>query len=287
MKVFVTGATGNVGLEVIKSVTALGLNVELKAGVRDLKRAKDILPSNSCELVQFDFDHPSNLTSVLRDCEVLFLLRPPQISDVSFTIKPIIESSKHLNLKHIIFLSVQGAEDNTFIPHHKIEMLIKASKISYTFLRPAYFMQNFTTTLQYEIRQNRRIFLPAGKAKFSLIDVRDIGLVTAHILKNLTDHTHKSYTLTTSQNLSFQDMADIISYETKKPIAYQSPNLLKFIWVKSKQKMPFSLILVMIMLHYLPRFKKEPKPSSWVEKLTGKKPIDFVEFVRTHRQELV
>ena len=256
MKVFVTGATGNVGLEVIKSVNSLEQDVGLKAAVRSKEKAKGILQYNICELVQFDFDEPSNFAEALRGCDVLFLLRPPQISNVESAIKPIIDISKELKIKHIIFLSVQGVEDNSLIPHYKIEKLIKDSNIPFTFLRPAYFMQNFTTTLHHELHQNKRIFLPAGKAKFSLIDVRDIGSVTANILKNLSEHSYKSYSLTSSENYSFQEMADIIAVETQIPIKYHSPNLLHFIWVKLRQNMPLSMVLVMIMLHYLPRFKR-------------------------------
>ena len=49
---------------------------------------------------------------------------------------------------------MQGVEKNKIIPHHKIEKLIVVSKIPFTFLRPAYFMQNFTTTLSNDILNN-------------------------------------------------------------------------------------------------------------------------------------
>ena len=42
-------------------------------------------------------------------------------------------------------------------------------------------MQNFTTTLRRELVERKRIFLPAGKARFTLIDVRDIGAVAAQV----------------------------------------------------------------------------------------------------------
>ncbi len=57
-----------------------------------------------------------------------------------------------------------------------------------TFLRPAYFMQNFTTTLPSDLVNHQRIYLPAGQAKFT-IDVEDIGDVTAKFFNRTT----KSY----------------------------------------------------------------------------------------------
>lgn len=45
-------------------------------------------------------------------------------------------------------------------------------------------------------------------------------------------------------------------------------------------------IFVMIMLHYLPRFQKQPSLSSWVEKLTSKKPRSFAEFIEKNKRLL-
>ena len=39
----------------------------------------------------------------------------------------------------------------------------------------------------------------------------------------------------------------------------------------------------MIMLHYLPRFQKEPAITDWVEKITGRPPATFGQFIRDHR----
>jgi len=79
------------------------------------------------------------------------LLRPPQISDVKKYFAPLVETAKKSSIKHIVFLSVQGVDNSKIIPHHKIEKSIVDSKIIYTFLRPAYFMQNFTTTLRNDL----------------------------------------------------------------------------------------------------------------------------------------
>jgi len=44
------------------------------------------------------------------------------------------------------------------------------------------------------------------------------------------------------------------------------------------------LILVMIMLHYLPRFQKEPEITDWVEKITKKRAITFEQFINDHKK---
>lgn len=285
-KVLITGATGNVGIEVIKSLQNINHQLELYAGVRDLKADKIKLGSYNIKFSQFDFTDIETCKSSLDSCDILFLLRPPQISDVEKYFKPIIDNCKEKAVQYIVFLSVQGVEKSKIIPHHKIEKLIVESKIPYSFLRPAYFMQNFTTTLHNDLVNKRLIYLPAGNAKFTLIDVRDIGSVSAHILTNISQHLNKSYELTGKEKLSFSEMAKALSSKLGIDIQFKSPNLINFFITKKKEKMPTMLILVMIMLHYFPRFQNEPAITDWVEKITAQQPIAFEQFINDNKQLL-
>ena len=127
----------------------------------------------------------------------MFILRPPQLANVDQIFKPLIDSAKACGVTHIVFLSVQGAEKSTLIPHNKIEQLIVDSGLGFTFLRPAYFMQNFSTTLKKDI-QNREIYLPGGNAEFALVDVRDVGAVAAIVLSNTDKYSRAKLELTCS-----------------------------------------------------------------------------------------
>jgi len=222
----------------------------------------------------------------LENCDILFLLRPPQISDVETYFKPIIDTCMETNVKHIVFLSVQGVEKSSIIPHHKIEKLIVNSKIPYTFLRPAYFMQNFTTTLRNDLVNNKQIYLPAGHAKFTLIDVCDIGEVAAIILTSASDHINKVYELTNAEKFTFTEMAAILSTTLAIDVRYKSPSLIHFFLTKRKEKIPIMLILVMMMLHYLPRFQQEPTITDWVQKITKKQPTTFAQFIKNNKKLL-
>jgi uncharacterized protein YbjT (DUF2867 family) len=286
MKVLITGATGNVGTAVIQSLQTVTHQLDVYAGVRDLKADAVKLANYKINFLQFDFTNPASYDSALNQCNILFLLRPPQISEVAKYFKPIINICKKNGVKHIVFLSVQGVEKSRIIPHHQIERLIVDSKIPYTFLRPAYFMQNFTTTLLSDLLQKKQIFLPAGNAQFTLIDVRDIGAVSAAVLSNVAAHQNQSYELTCQERFTFSEMAQILSQRLGTSITFQSPNLIHFFWTKRKEKMPVMLILVMIMLHYFPRFQKAPQMTDWVMKLTGKLAITFEQFVDDHKKIL-
>jgi uncharacterized protein YbjT (DUF2867 family) len=286
-KILITGASGNVGMEVMQSLQTLDHDCTVVAGVRDIKEDSQKWDAFPVSITRFDLTDSTSFRPALAGCDVLFLLRPPQISDVEKYFKPLIDTCVQAGVKHIVFLSVQGVENSKLIPHHAIERLIVASKIPYTFLRPAYFMQNFTTTLRADLVTNRRIFLPAGKAKFTLVDVRDIGQVAAHILTNPAEHSNRAYDLTSNDKLTFGEMACLLSKHLETEIRFDSPNLIRFFLAKRKDKVPTMLILVLILLHYLPRFQKEPDVTGWVERLLKRKPISFEQFILDHKKVLL
>lgn len=285
-KVLITGATGNVGTEVIKSLQNIDHQLDIYAGVRNSNEDRHKLSNYKVNFSLFDFTNVETYKTALDGCEILFLLRPPQISEVEKYFKPIIDTFKENGIKHIVFLSVQGVEKSKIIPHHKIEKLIVDSKIPYTFLRPAYFMQNFTTTLHNDLVNKKRIYLPAGNAKFTLVDVRDIGVVSATILTNISEHINKSYELTCKEKLTFGEMAKILSHNLGTDIQYISPNLISFFLTKRKEKIPTMFILVMIMLHYFPRFQKEPETTNLVVKITNQQPTTFEQFINDNIKAL-
>lgn len=285
-KVLITGATGNVGIEVLGALKKLAHHLDVYASVRDKEIDIEKLSNFNIKTVKFDFMKIETFLPALKDIDLLFLLRPPQISDVQKYFEPLIEAAKQSAVKHIVFLSVQGVEKSIIIPHHKIEKLIVESKILYTFLRPAYFMQNFTTTLHSDLMKNQRIYLPAGHAKFTVIDAKDIGFVAAKVLIVPQSHINKSYELTNDETLTFAEMAEKISRGIGKTIQFISPNLLQFFFTKRKENMPIMLILVMIMLHYFPRFQNTPKTTEWVKIITGNDPRSFDEFVLANKDLL-
>jgi uncharacterized protein YbjT (DUF2867 family) len=287
LTILITGASGNVGIEVIKSLQKLTMPLNVVAGVRDIETDSKKLAFAKIKLVEFDITNPSTSKNAFNNCDIIFLLRPPQISDVQKYFEPLINGAVKAKSKHIVFLSVQGVEKSKIIPHHKIEKLIVESKIPYTFLRPAYFMQNFTTTLRNDLIHKKRIFLPAGNSKFTLVDVNDIGKVTAKILSNTESHINQAYELTSTVKYSFQQIAEKLTVGLGTKIEYTSPSLLKFFLTKRKERIPVMLILVMIMLHYFPRFQKEPMITDWIKKITGDEPISFEQFISTNKALLI
>jgi len=71
------------------------------------------------------------------------------------------------------------------------------------------------------------------------------------------------------------------------PITYVSPGPWRFYRTLRRDGREPGLILVMLLLHMLPRFTATPPVTHTVTDLTGRAPIEFAQFVAAHRDELL
>ncbi len=279
--ILITGATGNVGFEVIRFLTKNNTTNNIIAGVRNINAAKKLFKDYSTiDFVNFDFEQPDTFDNALKNINTIFLLRPPHISDIDKYFVPLMTKLKEYEVNEVVFLSVQGAEKSKVIPHNKIEKLIENYNLNHIFLRPSYFMQNLTTTLLKDIKNKRQIILPARKAKFNWIDIENIGEISSIMLNKFSDFSNQTFELTGEQNIDFFEVTDLINTVIKRPISFSNVNPLKFYKIKKNDGMEKGMIIVMIMLHMLPRFQKEPVISNYYEQLTGKKPTTLIDFIK-------
>lgn len=283
--ILITGATGNVGFETIRFLYQIETSNRVIAGVRNIEKAKNVFKDYpKLDYVHFDFEDPGTFDTALIGIDRVFLLRPPHISDVDKYFKPLMSAIKKNSINQIVFLSVQGAEKSKVIPHNKIERLITDFGLDYIFLRPGYFMQNLTTTLLNDIKTRREIILPSGRAKFNWIDIENIGEAAAILLDKFDRYKNKAFEITGLENENFEKVVALINNTIENPIKFRNVNPIKFFRIKKQKGMVKGMIVVMILLHFLPRFQKEPLISDFYERLTGKKPTDLKTFIERERK---
>lgn len=280
--ILITGATGNVGYETIRGLIELNTGHRVLAAVSNVEKAKKIF-SEIADLGyrRLDFADPSTLDEAIEGVDVVFLLRPPQLADVQKYFEPLVKKMLEKRINSIVFLSVQGVENQKLIPHYKIEQLILQHKLDYIFLRPSYFMQNLTTTLLHEIKTQNKIFIPSGKLKFNWVDAKDIGLVGAHVLSDFNSYKNQELEVTGKEFKGFQEVADLLSQHLDREITYDSPGLFRFYKEKRKQGISNPMIMVMLMLHFLPRMGKNKKRLTGVVKtIANKDPETLNDFIK-------
>ncbi|MFW5709632.1 MAG: SDR family oxidoreductase [Chloroflexota bacterium] len=278
-RILVTGAPGNVGTEVVKGLIKKG--APLRIGAYSVEGARQTF-GDEVEIVHFDFLKPETFRQTFAGVDRLFLVRPPALSNVERDIAPAIWAAVGAGVKHIVFLSIQGVENNKVVPHYKIEQLVLQTGVSHTFLRASFFMQNLSTTHRSEIRDTNEIAVPVGKAKTSFIDARDIAAVAVRALTE-SGHENQRYTLTGSEALDYHEVAGKLSQVLNRPIRYTNPSVVKFLISQLRNGNRIGYALVVTALYTITRFGNAAKVTDEVHHILDREPISFDQFARDYK----
>ncbi|HEY0606631.1 MAG TPA: SDR family oxidoreductase [Herpetosiphonaceae bacterium] len=277
--ILVTGASGNVGREIVKLLSEGGFAV--RAADRRVAQP-EAEPMSNVEAIAFDFNKPETFAPALAGVERMFLMRPPAIANVRRFIFPAIDAAKQAGVQHIVFLSLIGVEKNRIVPHYKIEQHILASGLDYTFLRASFFMQNLNTAHRREIRERSEIFVPAGKGKTSFIDVRDIAAVAALALTQ-AGHAGQAYDLTGGEALDYDQVAQLFSQALSRPIIYRRPSLLRFLHRQHESGVPWSMALVLAGIYTTARLGLAGRLAEDTRRLLGRAPIRLKDYIDDYK----
>jgi uncharacterized protein YbjT (DUF2867 family) len=212
----------------------------------------------------------------------MFVMRPPQITDIQKMMVPALEAAQSAGVQQIVFLSIIGIEQNKVVPHYKVEQWLEASGLDYTFLRCSFFMQNLNTTHRADIRERDEIYLPVGKAKTSFLDVRDIGAVAALALTQ-PGHAKKAYDLTGSEALDYYQVADLYTHSLGRKILYKNPSAAAFFLRQLGQKSNLMYALITTWLYTNTRSGMADRVTSEVERLLGRKPILMRQYIEDYK----
>ena len=217
--ILVTGATGNIGGQLIKRL-AEG-NVPFRAMIRSAKDRNKLAGLSGTDIVEGDFDDSASLGRALVGIEKAFILTNSSEKAEQQQLRFVAEASR-AGVKHLVKLSQLGADQTSpvrFLRYHAVvEKAIRESGMTYTFLRPNLFMQGLLGFRDSIVGQNQ-FFAAIGDAKVSLVDVRDIAAVGAAALTE-SGHAGKIYTLTGPQALTHAELATELSTALDRTITF-------------------------------------------------------------------
>lgn len=278
--VVVTGASGNVGGAVVRSLLSAG------ATARPVGTGPDALsrqfPGREC--ARLDLHDPSTFGPALEGASGLFLIRPPAIARVAPTLNALVDAAVAGGVEHVVFSSVTGADTNRVVPHHRVETHLQASALGWTILRPGFFAQNLADAYRSDIVRDRRVYLPAGEGRPAFIDVRDIGDVVANVFADAAVHAGRAYTLTGPEALSMAEVADILTEELGVRVTYEAATVPRYFRHLGSQGLPLAQRLVQTVLHVGLRSGQAETVDPTLERLLGRPPRTFEDYVRDHRR---
>ncbi|HEY2204434.1 MAG TPA: NAD(P)H-binding protein [Pseudonocardia sp.] len=207
----ITGATGNVGGELVRALTGAG------EPVRALLRPGRTPPPDA-EAAVGDLNDPESLRPALTGVTGLFLL--PGYRDTS----AVLAEAARAGVRRVVLLSGASADGD---PGNAItrymaasESAVRASGLPATVLRPSAFMSN---TLQWlpQLRAGDLVRAPFAAVAAATVDPADIAAVAALALRT-EDHAGRTYRLTGPEPLRPADRVAVLAEVLGRPLWFEA-----------------------------------------------------------------
>jgi uncharacterized protein YbjT (DUF2867 family) len=176
MTILVTGATGQVGREVVNQLVRRGADV--RAFVRDPSKAE--LPAG-VDVAKGDLLDVDALRAAFQGVSTLFLLNavtPDEYTQAIVTLNV----AREAGIERIVYLSVIHSDRYVNVPHFAgkfgVERMLETMGMHATILRPAYFIGN-DLSIKDVITGYGVYPMPVGSKGLAMIDTRDLAEVAA------------------------------------------------------------------------------------------------------------
>lgn len=281
MPVLVTGATGNVGRPVVAALLARGIPV--RAAAATVQEVSDAF-GDTVEPCALDFTDSTTWKAAYDGVEVMFLMRPPHLGKPNTQMVPSLECAKALGVRHMVLLSLQGAETNKVVPHAKLEAWLRASGLAWTFVRPSFFMSNLTGTHRSDIRDRDELVLPAGRGRTAFVDTTDIAAVAVEALAHPEAHRNVAWTPTGPESLTYGEVAVQLGEVLGRPIRYRAVNPLTYArHAHAALGLSWGMVGVTTAIYLVARFGKASGLTDDVRTVTGREPVTFRAFAERER----
>ena len=212
-----------------------------------------------------------------------FLLSPPGFTNQDQLLKPLIDAARARGVRKVVLMSAMGANADPNAPLRKAEIHLEQSGLPYNIIRPNWFMQNFNTYWLHGIATRGKILLPAGRAKGSFIDARDIAAVAAELLSR-DNFDNRDFDLTGGVALDHDQVAAILSRETGRTITYEeiTPDAMFDGLVAAGLPRDYTEFMLVILGYFKAGYSE--RVTDAVSTIVGRAPITFEQYAKDHRQ---
>jgi len=216
--VLVTGATGQIGREVVSQLRATG------CPVRAMSRSPGTgaLPSD-VELVRGDLLAPETLDGCLDGIDRVFLVWIGPLSAAAPAVERIARRARH-----VVLLTSPHRTPHPFFQqpnalravHGGVEQLIEESGLRWTFLRPGPFALNCRNWWVPQIRGGDVVRWCYADAETAPVHERDIAAVAVRALCE-EGHDGREYVLTGPASLTQREQVETIGEAIGRPLRFE------------------------------------------------------------------
>ena len=219
-KIFITGATGQLGRLVVEALLKRVAASSVIAGVRDTTKAADFA-ARGVELRVADYDKPETLAAAFRGVDRLLLISGNAVGQRTRQHTAVIDAAKAAGVKLIAYTSVLRADMSKLglaVEHKATEGALAASGVPYVLLRNGWYLENFAgrvaTALQFGEAPTC-----AGDGRFSAATRADYAEGTAVVLSSADGYAGQCLELAGSTSFSMDELAALTARLSGRAIA--------------------------------------------------------------------
>lgn len=281
MTIVVIGATGRIGSEVVRLLSAAGETV--RALVRDPSLA---VPMTGVQWVRGDLNEPATLHPLMARADALFLLVPNAKGMLNFAHNSLVVAEEE-GISYVVKLSALGSSPHSSSDidrwHHEGETELRNSTMSWTILRPHAFMQNFLEVAPGVVRTGK-LYSPAGDARVPFIDSRDVAAVAARILTQ-PGYEGEKYVLTGPRSIGYGDVAKLIGEAAGRTVQFvpETPEQARARLARDG-KTPEAIEDFLAVAEYQRAGGPAAIATPAVQEITSRPPRSFERFLADHRE---
>ena len=261
-KILVIGGTGKTGRKVVEGLTQLGHQV--RVGSRSSEPG-------------FDWNQPDTWAPALQGIEKVYISYYPDLAvpGAYDAIKGLVEVARQAGVKKAVLLSGKGEKEA-----ERCEQIVAHSGLDYTLVRASWFSQNFSESFLLDPILAGYVSLPMAEVKIPFVDTGDIAQVAVQALLNEV-HNGKTYELTGTRALTFEEAIQIIAAESGRNISFQPISLDAYNGMMKAAGVPddYAWLIDYLFREVLTK-EKNQEITADVEAVLGRKATDFKEYVQ-------
>lgn len=220
--IVITGATGQLGQEVVKALLTKYPAHPFVVTARTAQKAEMFFNQGITVRIA-DYDHAEDWASALEGAEKVLLISSNDIGKRVAQHQTVIDAAKLAKVNCLAYTSLLHAETSSLAlaqEHKATEHAIKTSGIPYVILRNGWYTENYTSQINATLAQ-QAIYGCAGDGLISTASRQDYAEAAAIVLTS-EDHIGHTYELAGDHAFSMQDYAQSLSESIGFSIPYHN-----------------------------------------------------------------
>ena len=222
-RIFITGASGQLGRLILQSLTRLVSPSRIVAGVRSAKAAES-LAEFGVETREADYSRPETLRAAFAGIDRLLLISSSELGGRLDQHLAVIHAAKAAGVGLVVYTSLLHAKSSPLALHHdhlETEKALAASGLPHIVLRNGWYTENYLASVPAAL-EHGKLFGAAAEGRISSAARIDYAEAAAGVLAAAEPEVGAIYELAGDESYSLAEFAAALSRVAGKNVVYQN-----------------------------------------------------------------